>query len=129
MIVVDCSVVVDVLTLPPDSESLASLLNGHSLHAPALLDYEFLSVLRKLTLTGRISPARAQDALIDLHELPIRRWAFSPEFQVRAFALRQNLSAYDAAYICLAESLGCQLLTRDARLARSPGPDAEIIVG
>lgn len=80
-------------------------------HAPALLDYEIVSALRSLTLAGQVSTARAEDAL--------RR---------RAFQLRDSVSAYDAAYVALAEALGCPLLTRDARLARSGGHGARIEV-
>jgi predicted nucleic acid-binding protein len=49
-----------------------------------------------------------------------------PALRLRAFSLRDNLTAYDAAYVALAEALRCPLVTRDAQLAHSSGHDVEI---
>lgn len=91
-------------------------------------DYEIVSALRGLVLAGRLTDARAQDLLTDFEDLPIRRWASADALQRRAFQLRHNISAYDAAYVVLAEALGCTFLTRDARLARSSGHSVRIEV-
>ena len=128
MIVVDSAAVVDVLTNVPGCEALRSHLAGEELHAPALLDFELVSALRGLTLAGRITPARATDALTDFDAVPIHRWEAGDALRRRAYSLRENLTAYDAAYVALAEALGCDLVTRDARLARSSGHGASIIV-
>ena len=128
MIVVDSAAIVDALTLVEGTEQLRSELIGQELHAPALLDSEVVSALRGLTIGGQISPARAEDALSDFDALPIQRWPSSAPLRRRAFALRDNLSAYDAAYVALAEALECPLMTRDARLGRSRGHDAQIRV-
>ena len=128
MIVVDCSVVVDVLTWHGEGEVPHDELAGRDLHAPALLDYEVVSALRGLTLGAHLEPARASAALLDFDDLPSQRWHVAAPLRERAFALRDNLTAYDAAYVALAEALQCPLLTRDARLGRSRGHDAEIRV-
>jgi predicted nucleic acid-binding protein len=124
MIVVDSAPLVDALTGVEGTDELRACLRGEALHAPALLDYEIVSALRGLTIAGRISPTRAQDALTDLADLPIRRWAAGDALRRRAFSLRESLSAYAA----LAEALECRLVTRDARLARSGGHAAVITV-
>lgn len=128
MIVVDSAAVVDALTGSAGAQELRAYLAGEDLHAPALLDFEFVSALRGLNLGGHLSGARAQDALSDFEDLPIQRWTCADALRRRAFALRANLSAYDAAYIALAEALDCPLLTRDARLARSSGHTARVEV-
>lgn len=128
MIVVDCSALVDVLSQAPGSHSLAEVLVDEELHAPLLLDYEIVAATRGLTLGGHLTPGRAQDLLSDFDSLPIRRWHASDELRRRAFSLPNNLSTYDAAYVALAESLDCSLLTRDVRLSRASGHNATIIV-
>lgn len=119
MIVVDCAAVVDALTLVDGSEDLRAELAAGDLHAPALLDFEVVSALRGLTLGGHLSADRAADALGDFDALPIERWPSAAALRQRSFSLRDNLSAYDAAYVALAEALRCPLLTRDERLARA----------
>ena len=121
MIVVDCAAVVDALTAVEGTDELRALLAGEDLHAPALLDFEVVSALRGLTLRGNRSATRAQDALTDFDDLAVRRWPSADALRRRAFQLRANMSAYDAAYVVLAEALDCPLLTRDLRLARSSG--------
>ncbi len=128
MIVVDSAAVVDALTVVEGSEGLRTELAHEDLHAPTLLDFEVVSALRGLTLGGQLSPTRAQDALTDFDALSIQRWPGAAALRLRAFSLRNNLSAYDAAYVALAEALGCPLLTRDARLSRSSGHHVEIRV-
>lgn len=128
MIVVDCATVVDALTAVAGTDELRARLAAEELHAPSLLDYEIVSAVRGLTLAGHLSAARAQDLLTDFDDLPIQRWPSANALRRRAFQLRDNVSAYDAAYIALAEALDCTLLTRDARLARSSGHSAQIEV-
>src|SRR5687768_12626585 len=101
VIVVDCAAVVDALTAPTGTEELRQRLAREELHAPALVDFEFVSALRGLTLAARLSAARAQDALTDFEDLPLHRWEAGDALRRRAYALRDSLSAYDAAYIAL----------------------------
>jgi len=126
--VVDSAVVVDALTAADGVDDLHAYLAAEELHAPTLLDYEVLSALRGLTLGAHLSTARAQDVLTDFEDLSIQRWPSVDSLRRRAFQLRDNLSAYDAGYVALAEALECSLLTRDARLARSGGHMARIEV-
>ncbi len=66
--------------------------------------------------------------MTDFDDLPVRRWPSGAALRLRGFSLRDNLTAYDAAYVALAEALECPLLTRDARLARAGGHHVEIHV-
>jgi predicted nucleic acid-binding protein len=126
VIVVDCSALVDALLVAPATGELRAYIALEDLHAPAVLDVEVVSAARGLVLGGRLSLARAEDLLTDFDDLPIRRWAFADGLRRRALQMRDTVSAYDAAYVSLAEALDCPLLTRDARLARSAGHDARI---
>jgi len=128
VIVVDSTAVVDALTAVEGSEDLRAEFANGDLHAPTLLDVEVVSALRGLTLGGHLTPARARDALTDFDALTIQRWSSAAPLRLRAFSLRNNVSAYDAAYVVLAEALQCPVLTRDTRLARSSGHQVEIRV-
>lgn len=128
MIVVDSAAVVDALTAVQGTAELRACLAAEELHAPTLLDFEVVSALRGLTMGGHVSAARAEDLLADLDDLPVHRWPFADALRRRAFQLRHSVSAYDAAYVSLAEALECPLVTRDARLARTSGHAARIDV-
>jgi len=119
MIVVDCAAVVDALTAIEGTDDLRAALAAEELCAPTLLDFEVVSALRGLTLDGHLAASRAEDALTDFDDLDIQRWPPGDALRRRAFQLRENVSAYDAAYVVLAEALDCPLLTRDRRLAAS----------
>lgn len=121
MIVVDCAAVVDALTAVDGTKDLRAFLARQELSAPTLLDFEVVSALRGLTLRGHLTATRAQDALTDFDDLDVLRWPSADGLRRRAFQLRDNMSAYDAAYVALAEALDCVLLTRDVRLAKSSG--------
>lgn len=124
---VDASVVVELLLQTADAHRVASaVLHGRdSLHAPHLLDVEVSQVIRRYALRGDISEEHGRDALDLLVRMPIRRYPHGPLIQ-RIWELRHNVTAYDAAYVALADALGAQLVTRDSRLAeRWPG-SAEI---
>lgn len=128
MIVVDSSAIVDALVAAEGTADLCARLVDQELHAPTLLDFEVVSAVRGLTLGGHLTPGRALDLLTDLDDLAVRRWPAVDGLRRRAFQLRDNVSAYDAAYVALAEALDCPLVTRDARLARSSGHGATIEV-
>jgi predicted nucleic acid-binding protein len=98
---------------------------SESLHAPHLLDVEIIQVLRRLVRERVVSVPRAAQAITDLLDLRIHRY---PHFVLlpRIWQLRHNLSAYDAAYVALAEELGAILVTGDARLASASGHTAQI---
>ncbi|MGZ4616007.1 MAG: type II toxin-antitoxin system VapC family toxin [Actinomycetes bacterium] len=126
MIIVDCSAVVDALTGAPGVAELVEMLSAEDLHAPELLDYEVVAALCGLVLGRRLSVERAEEVLIDFADLPIERWPAEAPLRHRAFQLREGLSAYDAAYVALAEALECPLVTRDRRLALAGGHAARI---
>lgn len=126
MIVVDASVVVDVLASTEPDPALAERLDDDDdLRAPHLIDLEFLNALRRLVAKGELNGDRASDALADLHDLRLVRYPHLPLVD-RAWSFRSNLTAYDVAYVALAELLEVPLLTCDMRLAASTGHDAEI---
>jgi predicted nucleic acid-binding protein len=95
------------------------------MHAPHLLDVEVAQVLRRFVASGALAAPRAAEALTDLADLPLTR--YSHEILLpRIWSLRANLTAYDAAYVALAEALDATLLTADLRLLRAPGHTAHI---
>ena len=100
---------------------------NESLHAPHLLDLEVTQVLRRLVQQGVVTAKRADEAVRDLLDLRLHRY---PHFLFvpRIWQLRHNFSAYDAAYIALAEQLGGALVTRDRRLASAAGQGATVEV-
>ncbi len=129
MIVVDASAILEVLLRTPAAGVIEDriLADGETLHAPHLLDLEVAQVLRRYVIVGTMSPDRGTDALDDLRDFRMTRYSHTI-FLPRIWELRSNMTAYDAAYIALAESLGATLLTRDRRLSKSPGHDAAIEV-
>ena len=128
MRVVDASLVVAALTDRTDRgwEALARL-SENSPHAPELVDVETLSALRGRVRGGHLPVGRARDAATDLPSLPIIRHRHT-DLVPRIWALRDNLTAYDAAYVALAELLGAPLLTLDRSWARVPGLGCEVEV-
>jgi len=103
-----------------DGASARASLKNRSLVAPELIDLEVASVLRRRVQGGLMTPTRAEVALTDLTELPMRRAPHKP-LLFRCWELRETVTPYDAAYIALAEILGIALLTGDGRLSRAPG--------
>jgi predicted nucleic acid-binding protein len=121
LIVVDASVVVTALADDGlDGERHRARLAGERLAAPHLLDIEVVSAWRRLAAGGRLDDRRAALARADLRSLPVRRVPHAPLLE-RCWELRANLTAYDAAYVALAELIGAPLLTADAKLVSVPG--------
>ncbi|MEM1178354.1 MAG: type II toxin-antitoxin system VapC family toxin [Acidobacteriota bacterium] len=129
MIVIDASAMLEVLLATPSGQRIFDRIYADRTapFAPELLDLEIAQVLRRLCRQGEVSEPRAQTALSDFASLPINRLAHGP-FMTRIWELRHNLTAYDAAYVALAEGLACPLLTRDARLAAAPSHRAVVEV-
>jgi predicted nucleic acid-binding protein len=127
MIVLDASAAVDWLLQTSAGQHIEKRIysRNETLHAPHLLDLEVTQVLRRLASQGVISAHRADEAVRDLLDLRISRY---PHLVLlpRVWQLRHNFSAYDAAYIVLAETLGAALVTRDARLASASGHAAPV---
>jgi predicted nucleic acid-binding protein len=126
MLVVDTSAVVAVLVgRPPDRRLTDRLGADGDLHVPHLLDVELLHALRRLVRTGQLSEERAADARADFAELAVVRYGHQA-LADRAWELRDNLTAYDATFVALAEALAVPLVTCDARLARAPSHRAAV---
>lgn len=122
MIVVDASVLANALADDTGDGDRARrrLVADPDLHAPHLVDLEVLSVLRRKAASGHLDGRRVALALGDLADLALARYPHAP-FASRIWALRDNLTPYDAAYVALAETLGCPLVTADAALPGAPG--------
>lgn len=128
MIVVDASVVLEVLLRTPGASRAEQRILGDELAAaPHLLDVEVAQVLRRYEARGEMDATRGRDAILDLADLPLTRYPHDLLLP-RIWDLRANLTAYDAAYVALAEALGATLVTRDERLAGAPGVRASIEV-
>ncbi|HEX6676536.1 MAG TPA: type II toxin-antitoxin system VapC family toxin [Actinomycetes bacterium] len=127
MIVIDASVLANVVGDDGDDGRLARARLQHvgGVSAPDLVDVETVAVLRKRWLARAITDRRFAAAIDDLADLAVDRYPMLPLMR-RAYELRANLTAYDAAYVALAEGLDCALLTADARLARATGPRCAI---
>jgi predicted nucleic acid-binding protein len=127
VIVLDASAALDWLLQTSAGQRIEQRIYAQheSLHAPHLLDLEVAQVLRRLVREGAVSAQRADQAIEDLLDLRIARYPHSVLLP-RIWQLRHNLSAYDAAYVVLAEKLGAPLLTRDGRLASASGHAALI---
>lgn len=127
MIVVDASALVELLLQMPAADRIERRLfdTGEALHAPHLLDIEIAQVVRRFASRGDISNRTGRTALTDLAVLRIQRHRHRI-FLPRVWALRHNLTAYDALYVALAEALTAPLLTRDRRLAAAGGHRVKI---
>lgn len=129
MIVIDASAVIEMLLGLDQAEAVIdrAFSKNETLHAPYLLDVEVAQVIRRYWRSGDVTAARGEDALRDLADLPIQRYPHEPLLG-RMWQLRNNVTAYDAAYISLAEGLDAGLLTLDKALARIPGVRAVVEV-
>jgi predicted nucleic acid-binding protein len=116
VIVVDASAALSALL---NSGPARRALADQQLHAPHLIDTEVASGLRRTVRSQRLSPDAGWAALDTFRRLGMTRYSGS-SLLPRVWDLRDNLSAYDACYVALAELLGCDLLTADARLSRAP---------
>jgi predicted nucleic acid-binding protein len=126
MLVVDTSAVLGALAGADAAPGLVERLSRDGdLHAPHLIDVELLHALRRLSLSGDLSDDRAADVRTDFAELAVVRYPHE-ELGDRIWELRHNLTAYDAAFVSLAEALGAPLVTCDGRLATAPGHVARI---
>ncbi|MGC1853439.1 MAG: type II toxin-antitoxin system VapC family toxin [Solirubrobacterales bacterium] len=128
MIVVDASVLAPALADDGvDGDGVRERLRGEQLTAPELVDLEVVSTLRRAARAGRLDDRRSGQALTDLAALPLRRVPHLPLLS-RIWELRDNLTAYDAAYVALAEALDALFLTADGPLGRASGVRCEVEV-
>jgi predicted nucleic acid-binding protein len=129
MIVLDASAVVELLLDTVAGRNVATLIADANmgLHVPHLLDVEACSALRRLAREKLIEDNDAEAAIEDLLALDLQRHSHEGLLE-RAWALRPNLTSYDAMYVALAEALDATLITCDAQLARASGLGARVEV-
>ena len=121
-LVADASVVAAALVdSGPDGTWAESILESDDLAAPHLMPAEVANILRRAFLAGEISDDTASLAHTDLLALDVELFPYEP-FAERVWDLRANVTAYDAWYVAVAETLGTRLATLDARLSRASGP-------
>ena len=123
----DASAIVDLVVEPRAVTRAirARLQADPDIHVPHLVDAEVTDALRRKLLSGQLDPLRARRAIRRLTAMHLVRWE-QTRLLGRALALRDQLSAYDAIYVAMAEATGATLVTRDARLARSTGHRARV---
>ena len=117
---VEAEVVAALLDSGADGQWVTQRLTGAELFAPELLPLECANIIRRHELNGVISPDIGAQVHLDLLDLAVELWPYDAVAQ-RVWQLRAHLTAYDAAYAALAETLGIPLVTLDRRLARAPG--------
>ena len=129
MIVLDASSTIEWLLQTWTGARVAQriLSSGETLHAPHLLDVEVTQVFRRQVARGVVTASRAEEALQDLLDLQVLRHPHGL-FLWRVWELRDNLTAYDAVYVALAEALDATLLTCDGKIAAARGHHARIEV-
>lgn len=128
MIVVDASALLAALDgIGAAGESARRALVVAEQHAPHVIDLEVTSAMRSKLSRRETDEVRARAVLDDLAGYPLQRHAHV-DLVPRVWELRENVTAYDAVYVALAEILGATLVTADARLARAPGPRCDIDV-
>lgn len=127
MIVLDASALIELLLGTATGRRIALRIAdpGVGLHVPHLADLEVAQALRRYERDGAIESGVAEGALDGLLALDVDRHAHEP-FLRRIWELRSNLTAYDAAYVAIAEVLDATLVTCDRRLARAPGVSARV---
>jgi predicted nucleic acid-binding protein len=128
MLVVDASVLFEVVADTHDAERLRTIMHADPDHvAPHLVDAEVLTTIQRYHRHGALDGTAAAQAVDDLRSWPGERWSHRP-FLDRAWELRANVRGYDALYVALAEALDATLLTLDARLASVPGVQCRVEV-
>lgn len=129
MIVLDASAAIEWLLQTAAGARVEERIFSHAatLHAPHLLDVEVAQVLRRYVTAGIITASRGQEALEDLLDLSLTRCPHDVLLG-RIWELRDTLTAYDAAYVALAEALGAPLVTCDRKIASALGHHARVEV-
>jgi predicted nucleic acid-binding protein len=129
VIVVDASALLEILLQTELGARVEARLfrNDDELHVPHLVDVEIVQGLRRLVRTGELASGRAEEAIADLTDLDLHRHVHL-DLLGRAWKLRNNITAYDAMYVVLAEAIEAPIVTCDSPLAKAPGHRVRIEV-
>jgi predicted nucleic acid-binding protein len=129
LIVIDASALLELLLATRRAEAIDTrvLAPNERIHAPHIIDVEIAQALRRLSGLKDITVKRAEQALDDFRDFLIERHPHR-ELLPRIWQLRASMTAYDGAYVALAEALEAPLLTCDQKLARAHGHRARIEV-
>jgi predicted nucleic acid-binding protein len=128
LVVVDASVLYEVLSSGPRFEAaMAALRGAEDSAAPELIDVEVLGLIRRDAARGAIDATHGRWAVAQVADWPGERYPHQP-FDERVWELRHNVRTADAFYVALAEALNVPLLTLDSRLSRATGIACEVIV-
>lgn len=121
-VVVDASVIVAALTGSGSTRdwARAQLKSGPN-ESPELVQFEAANILRRLELSGQLTESQAAVAFEELGQWPVQLWSFA-SLAARVWELRRSVTAYDAAYVALAEQLKIPLATLDLKLTAANGP-------
>jgi predicted nucleic acid-binding protein len=127
--VVDASAVLEVLLNSPAAPAIGSRMfaPGEVLHAPHLIDVEVMQVLRRYSMAKSLSSARARQAFEDYMNIPLERLPHDVLLP-RIWELRHNFTAYDAAYVALAEALDAPLVTCDRAIGSAKGHRVNVLL-
>jgi len=126
VIVLDASAVLEWLFDTPKAAALQRILTEETnFHAPELIDVEIAQVIRRYHLNQGVSVERCRQALDDFCDLPVHRVGHRDLLPL-IWDYRDNLSAYDAAYVALAQLLDTRLITSDRKLANAPNLAIEV---
>lgn len=122
-IVIDASVVLKwYLSDEEHGERALDILEAHvsdrlSLLAPALLEFEVANGLVLAKRRGRVGDGDALKAMDGFANLGIGLYPLTPHLsKVLVYCDSYNISAYDAAYVALADDLKTHVVTADKRL-------------
>ena len=129
MIVLDASALVELIVGSPTGRLVAARIAdpAEGLHAPHLVDIEVVQALRRFVRERELDASEAAIALDDFRALDLQRHVHEPLLG-RVWELRENLTAYDAVYVALAEVLDSILLTCDGPLSRVPGLTDRVVL-
>jgi predicted nucleic acid-binding protein len=125
-VVIDASALVELLLQSERAPAVLQAVGATDMVAPDAINPEVLSTLRRFERIGELRAGRAIQAVGDLLDADVRRFPTLPLLP-ESWALRANLTPYDACYVALARNLGCPLVTGDRRLARAPGLGVPLI--
>jgi predicted nucleic acid-binding protein len=116
-VVCDASALLELLLGTRAGQAVDRVVRGRvGVDAPALFDVEICAAARSRVARGELAASRARELVADLVALPVVAWPHRPLLD-RVWALRENISSYDAVYVALAEALDARLVTADRRLA------------